>query len=969
MKSLARWAVVSLLAAPLGAWALSLGEIDVRSTLNQPLAAEIALTATAEELQALTINLASAETFARYGLERPGFLSAVEFRVGTNPAGSRVIFVSSRQAIAEPFVELLVEASSRSGRLLRQYTIFLDPPTLLPAPAVPAAIEPAQTRAPEPSVAGGAISRPPERPVAPEPVRPAATPTPPTPAPAAPPRDSTGGTYGPVQNGETLWAIATRMRPSGITMNQMMVAVYQANPQAFDANMNILRRGAILRIPELGEVEAVDTRAATAEVQRHTDTWAGRSAQQEPRLILVPPTEDAVPAVAGGGSADGADAAEVADLRGDVAELESELEESRRLLEVRDAELRALQERLATAPEATGPETAPAAADPGVELESEPLFADEPPIAVEAPAVAPPAVETPVAVTPAVPSTVVAAPAEPSLVDQILGWVTTPIVWIVAGVGVVLLGLLLFLRRRSRAEPEDVTGKWEALEAELDDDVEREATARLRRQVRDEDVLVHEQPAEPEAEPPATPAKKARPAAVQPAALQPELAEQTLSSQTVINLDQADPIAEADFHMAYGLYDQAADLVTKALKEQPTRRDLRLKLLEVFFVWGNKESFLKAAKKLHEEMGARLGADWDKVVIMGKQICPDELLFAGAMAAAPEVDVDLDAGEAPALDLAFDAEEEEQAGVDLDLGGAEPDLAIAQTGSRRVASRETHLDIGERTQAASRAFSSSIKLRRKHRRISGTPWPIPRNPRRSKRRARGTTTGRPSRSRARLSKPKSRLRQRLLSVLRTRPRRSSPRRSKALLCAAGKRPRRPASSRPSSTSTISASTSRTSRTCRTISVSFRPPRTRRAIPSGDSAWRAIFSRRRASRRFCARRTRSSSTVERRSSATAMRRCWRRASTAATVRRARRCSRSRSKCRAGYRREGLDLDLDDFSAAHGGGDTVEQRTRDPSKRGYSKSRAAHRSTSTSARTCAATTSRPARKRAAPSIRRR
>jgi pilus assembly protein FimV len=318
-------------------------------------------------------------------------------------------------------------------------------------------------------------------------------------------------------------------------------------------------------------------------------------------------------------------------------------------------------------------------------------------------------------VTPS-PATRTRAAPEPSLLDTILAWVATPIVWIAAGGVVVVLGLLLFLRRRGRAEPEDVTGKWEALEAELGDDVAREATSRLRRQARDDDFVVHEQPAEPEpAEAPqaAAPTKKTRAAATPAAAAKEEPADQTLSSQTVINLDQADPIAEADFHMAYGLYDQAADLVSKAVQEHPKRRDLKLKLLEVFFVWGNKESFLKTAKGLREEIGTRPDADWDKVVIMGKQICPDESLFAAATAAAAQVDVDLEAGDAPALDLSFDAEETAGGGVDLDLGGAEDDLSLAQSGARAkqakpaaaakpaAGSRDFNvdLDIGARTQA------------------------------------------------------------------------------------------------------------------------------------------------------------------------------------------------------------------------------------------------------------------------------
>jgi pilus assembly protein FimV len=104
-------------------------------------------------------------------------------------------------------------------------------------------------------------------------------------------------------------------------------------------------------------------------------------------------------------------------------------------------------------------------------------------------------------------------------------------------------------------------------------------------------------------------------------------------------------------------------LVEKALVADPGRRDLKLKLLEVFFVWGNKESFVDTAQALRAEIGSGPDSEWDKVVIMGKQICPDNALFSAATASAGTgaVDVDLEAGESPSLDMAFD----------LDAGGGD----------------------------------------------------------------------------------------------------------------------------------------------------------------------------------------------------------------------------------------------------------------------------------------------------------
>ena len=106
-------------------------------------------------------------------------------------------------------------------------------------------------------------------------------------------------------------------------------------------------------------------------------------------------------------------------------------------------------------------------------------------------------------------------------------------------------------------------------------------------------------------------------------------ADQTISAETAVNLDQGDPLAEADFHMAYGLYDQAADLVRIAIQRDPTRRDLKLKLLEVFFVWGNKEQFLHSAHELASTRAEAAPGEWEKILIMGKQLAPEDPLFAG----------------------------------------------------------------------------------------------------------------------------------------------------------------------------------------------------------------------------------------------------------------------------------------------------------------------------------------------------
>jgi pilus assembly protein FimV len=117
-------------------------------------------------------------------------------------------------------------------------------------------------------------------------------------------------------------------------------------------------------------------------------------------------------------------------------------------------------------------------------------------------------------------------------------------------------------------------------------------------------------------------------------------------SMRAATMEQGDPLAEADFHMAYGLYDQAADLVKAALQREPQRRDLKLKLLEVFFVWGNKDQFLQAARELAKVRETAAPGEWEKVVIMGKQLAPEDVLFhQSSVGAQTSVDLNLEGGQ------------------------------------------------------------------------------------------------------------------------------------------------------------------------------------------------------------------------------------------------------------------------------------------------------------------------------------
>lgn len=747
MRSLARWGSLPLLAMPLGSWALSLGEIETNSYLNQPLNAEIPLTATAEELQGLRVSLAPVEVFTRAGLEYPAVLSSLRFNVTTDASGDNVIRVTSTESVSELILDLWVQVESRQGTSRRLYTLFIDPPIFLPDEVAAAPIAAPATRTAAPQTSAGSIDRPAPAPAPSAPAPAAAGTT--APAPSAAP--SVDGDY-TVQAGDTLWGIAERARAAGVSTNQAMISIYEANRAAFNGNINALRRGSILRIPPAGQMGGMTAAAATAEVQRQIAQWQS-GVEPEPRLTLMPPSEEP-----GADSAvfNAANAAEIGALEGELESLQSELNatraelaEAQRLLELQSADLANVQSLAAeeAAAEAAAAEAAAADAESAAEeaaaeavtdVEADPVFADEA-TAVEADAAEEAAAEETEAPQEAAPA-VAASAEEPgeSLVDTIIGALTGLPAMIGAGVVAVILGLLFLLRRRG-GDDEDETGQWEALESEIEESEDREATARIRAaQMSEPDMLVDEGPsadapafdATTEIDPPGlmggtaeiealTPVAEDTSATVEEAGIDltglpgaPEettFGDQTMSSQTVINLDQADPIAEADFHMAYGLYDQAADLLLKALESDPGDAPIRLKLLEVYFVWGNKDVFLERARAFRNDIGNGPNADWDKVVIMGKQICPDEPLFVDENAAAPEVDLDL-AGSADdssvGLDFAFDEDDDDD--LDLDLGilgdddSESPSLVASGASEATVevpAGDDEMLDIGERTQA------------------------------------------------------------------------------------------------------------------------------------------------------------------------------------------------------------------------------------------------------------------------------
>jgi pilus assembly protein FimV len=209
--------------------------------------------------------------------------------------------------------------------------------------------------------------------------------------------------------------------------------------------------------------------------------------------------------------------------------------------------------------------------------------------------------------------------------------------------------------------------------------------------------------AETEPEVDVAPKPSPEPAESRPPAATGEYAypfEDTIAGATGINLEQSDPLAEADFHMAYGLYDQAADLVGKAIERDPDRSDLRLKLLDILFVWGKQEEFLAEAKDLRTRLDGADSSEWERVAIMGRQICPDETIF-GTEGGADAVESAGDSGPAgDDSDVDFAVGEEKSASesdsLDFDLSatGEVPGLDEAEAGGPEATAELEIEDLG-----------------------------------------------------------------------------------------------------------------------------------------------------------------------------------------------------------------------------------------------------------------------------------
>ena len=666
---------------PGAAYALGLGEIKLNSALNDKFSADIQVVgATSDELDSLDVKLASLAQFSQAGLDHPEVLTQLQFVVVRNADGTAYVHITSNQGVREPFLDFLIDANWNNGELIREYTVLLNPQSfqtanapkteaaVAPAPATVAAVVPAPVvaapaqasalaPAPVPAQPEAAVAAT-EQPAAPAP-QPTASP-PPAPTPAvetAPAQRALGANYGPIHRGETLSGIAKQVRPDGVTLNQMMIAIYQANSEVFSHNINRMKAGYILRMPTASDAQAVSVTDANAEVRAQMEAWrnnrgaapaATTSASAQPALQLVAPSS-------------------AAESSAPVPGAEKQGSGETAAKEEKPAETVAAAEEPANPAPAPTPAAPPANQAP-LAVKNNSLAAVQQQAAQQAAQPAPSVLPAPEAAknTPLAAATATPKPAAPQaessggFLDAILNIYVLGAIIVVAIV--VLLGVMLKKRKKKDSsfnpsgtarikgadwlKQEQVGGADDATEA-------ASSTTRTRSKMKkaakaapepersdDKTVLV--------ARPNETAGDDSDKTMLMsaPPAMQDTMVGSGTGGGGSGQLDVSDPMAEADFHMAYGLYDQAADVLRKALRQSPDRHDIQVKLLEVFFTAGDKDNFVSEAKKLRQSMGASPSKEWDSVAIMGRQVAPDETLFSssGASAGGAAVDIALGTG-------------------------------------------------------------------------------------------------------------------------------------------------------------------------------------------------------------------------------------------------------------------------------------------------------------------------------------
>jgi pilus assembly protein FimV len=643
------------LSLPGAAHALGLGEIHVNSALNEPLAADIEiLGATAEELSSLTASVANKDTFLRFGAERPAFLASATFKVSQDAKGRPVLVVRSTESFTDPLVNLLVDLRWHNGEVVRQYSLLLDPAGFPAAAQVAAAVRSpvVPLAAPIAALPSGAQTHTVAPATAPAAIAAASTNT----------VASTTRTTTHVKIGAkaTLRGVAWRVGArSDSDLKKTMLAIFRANPHAFEGNINRLRLAAVLTIPSAADIATISKEDANVEIDAQMTAW--RASPQKARTAAAPvqaAQAQAVqaPAQAVAAPVQGNTAAEAAAVTLRVQSLERGLHDIQGQLEREHEKLLGLQAQVRHVENTVdSPVEAQAAPRPwllpsliaGIALLAGALGAmflrlrrlAEPKISAKPALAVGEADET----TKSAKKPVVSK--EPAPRDTLRD-MPRPVWQDLNELSSARNSMRDEQPAQARAvtvpkEPE-FTVNEEELRAAYEDTLDLSAeTAILAAEI-------PEAGGDTESLPAATVNLNAQALQAVAAGAAEESETVQIGAETLhvdatkldYNLLDLDQTAQ-HVHMPSVLHERAivkerrtnlVDVLKMAVEREPDRRDLRMKLLETYYAAAaaNRRGFLELVQKVARERGRLDEGEWEKIAFMGKEIASDSALFSAA---------------------------------------------------------------------------------------------------------------------------------------------------------------------------------------------------------------------------------------------------------------------------------------------------------------------------------------------------
>lgn len=709
-------AAAALWLAASNAYALGLGRLSVQSALGEALRAEIDVTSlTPEEASSLRVRVAPPEAFRAAGVDYNAVLPATQVELQRRGDGRPYLRVTSDRAVQEPFVDVILEISWSTGRLVREYTMLFDPATTARAPA-PAPTAPATA----PSIAAAAPVTPaPARRPAAEP-RQAAAPAVTSPSAPASPAPAGADEY-KVRQGDTLSRIAGKTQRAGVSLDQMLVSLYRANPEAFvENNMNRLKAGVVLAVPSADDAKSVSTAEARQVIQAQSadfgayrqrlagavpaakDTGSTRQAagkvqtDVQDRKDAAAPAPDKLTLSKGGASKPGAEeqiakSGEKKDASTRVAELSKNVAELKKLgAEAAKASVPATVAAPA-APVAAKPAVVAAASVPAVVAAPPAKPAASAPVVAAAPA---PAASPVVAAAPAVPAAPASVPAATPVAAPIVAAASAP-----ASAPVVAAAPAASVAKPAMPKPAPVVVSQEEpgfLGSLLDDNPLALALGGgliallagfgiyrfTRRSKKDSgETSFLESRLQPDSFFGASGGQRidTRDAGGNSSSM-------SYSLSQLDAIGDVDPVAEADVYLAYGRDLQAEEILKEAMRGNPERMAIRTKLLEVYAKRRDTKGFELLATQLYSLTQGQ-GEDWAKAQELGMQIDPENPLYqpggapAGGAAAAGQMVEALGASTMPQSVLPSPSQFNASIIDSTPVGGADVDLDLDLGGS------------------------------------------------------------------------------------------------------------------------------------------------------------------------------------------------------------------------------------------------------------------------------------------------